>query len=270
MSGPKDVRYRIRDTKRQEIENQRRLQEQKDNRKILNTLREKVKNYKLVQEDKLQRVKKWLKEAESLNDRMQFIRNKVNGIQSYLERMDKLEADLRNKPKIIEEKSEELLEAEYLNDQISSVLKEKEIMNDGIKQRVEYFREHFKNSVYADDSIREQIKIFLDNVEELRQNLNKESAEKDFVKKTISSFTDGGEGKAINGVPFTFSVSEEGTLKKIIINIDESKGDCSGTLDVFNHQLNSAGIAVDSIKIQKTGRIIIPDNTSINTDHDRI
>lgn len=173
---------------------------------------------------------------------------------------------------------QEVQERTNLLNQLENILQEKEILTEGIKQRVEMFGKPVRESIASNTIIKEQdmanIKQFLSQVEQIKQDFELKKAEQDFVKSTLMNIVGGSESGgsvvgSINGQSVKISFGENAD-SKIVFNIDESKGgSCMGAINSINQSLAKEGINLGDILVERTGQKIRL-NGSSNQNQDRV
>jgi hypothetical protein len=280
MSGPKKTSYEIERQRREELERQRQLRlenQRRINQKILDDLQLKLDNFIKIRKDSIERVNSWIRTSEQENRLNNFrsVQNQINGIENFIVKLNEIEKNLISKEKERERIAEEnrilFYENQIIKEKLNSVLEEKEILNEGIKQRVSMFAGMIKDSEDTSLKTKKQIEEFLSKVALIKEEFEKKRNEQEFVKQTIISGFDGGKGSESGGnvtgtigntpVKITF---DEGN--KIIFNIDESKGGCMSTIDKIEKVLAEKGIGLGDIFIQKTGQTVRRASTVTNSN----
>jgi hypothetical protein len=278
MSGPKKTSYEIERERREELERQRQIKlenQRKINQRILLDIKSRLNSFTKIRQDSIERVKSWITSAEheNLTNNFRAVQNQINGIENFLIKLSGIESNIISREKERERIAEEnrilFYENHIIKEKLKSVLEEKEILNEGIKQRVNMFCGMIKDSEEVSLQTKKQIDEFLNKISGIKEAYEKRRNEQEFVKQTIISGFDGGKGTEsggnVNGtigntpVKITF---DEGN--KIIFNIDESKGGCQSVISRIEEKLAGSGISIGDIFIERTGQTLRRSNPNIN------
>lgn len=163
-----------------------------------------------------------------------------------------------------------------LLDTINSVLEEKELLTEGIKERVKIYSNIINKANRTLEKIRKEdqteIDEFLKKIEEMRNLVNQTNLEQMYVRDVIKSGFDDGKGdnsnSSISGfienVPVSVSFNQN---NKIIFNIDDrDHGNCMSVIDKIHSNLKHNSIELSDIIVERTGQRITlnQQNSQIN------
>ncbi|MEA3315157.1 MAG: hypothetical protein U9Q30_04820 [Campylobacterota bacterium] len=266
MSGPKKSYYEIR-----QEEYQRRKAEQRAKREAqindinmqIGSIENRLSNL-LNNGINTNMINNWISQARDTNGDLRDCFRQIRGINNYLSNKENL---LKQKQKkLAKEEEEKKVYQEKINtiiDGLDEVKSDyKDVLNDGIKQRVELF----KNSIKSNPDNLNTLK----QIENLKQTLFKQYEEyqtqKEDTKYVANIFSDAlntninedGDGSlsisgSIDGVPISVKLNKNNK------NIDfdtPTDGSCKQGLDALQKKLNSANINLGAIKVLKTGQTI--------------
>jgi len=276
MSGPKKSYYEIR-----EEEYQKRKEKQRAKRKNqindINSKLDIIKNRVDILEKNnidISQVNVWINDVK--NNTQGDLRDcfrQIKGIENYLSKKENL---LKQKQeKLAKEEEQKRVYQEKINiiiDGLDDVKNDyKDILNDGIIQRVELF----KNSIKANPDNPNTLK----QIDNFKQNLFKQFQEyqtqQDDSKYVANIFSDalGGNIDKIDDETLSISGSIDGVpisvkLNKNSKNIDfdtPMDGTCTKGLDALQKKLNNANINLGAIKVLKTGQTLNTTNQNKNS-----
>lgn len=230
---------------------------------FLNTL----KNYDLNFDFIVNPVSEWIKNAEDsiLSDDIYSAQNQLNGIELFI---NKHNDSINNKISIYDENQQ-------IIDKLNTISDETEIMNPGIRQRIDKFTTLVQNQMKSNDKVSQNdlnnINQFIQQVSIIKEKHNLNKIEQNYVKDSLLSlFSDDANSNddgSISGVINNQSVkiSFENTSSNIIFNIDDSKGgSCQDTLKKINSHLMNNEIDLGQVKVVKTKQTINLNNTNTN------
>jgi len=287
MSGPKKSSYEIREERRrvlaEERMRKRELQIKQINSKLevcqdkLNLL---VSQYGDRAKFLLKSVKEWSREIRfSLDGDLREAWRGVKGIQNYLDKNSKLlekqsEQAQKERQKVVknlqrEQEEQKLQEERFRKEKIARVvenleqisLEYQEIFNDGIKQRVELFKNTIVSNPNNPNTL-QQIETFKKNIYkqyELHQERKEQSKYvADVLANALGTTPDENSGKSyisgtIDGVDISVTLNSDNNS----IDLDTpTDGSCRKGLDALMQKLDNANIDLGSIKVLKTGQTI--------------
>lgn len=275
MSGPKKSYYEIR-----EEEYQRRKAEQRAKRKAqindihiqLNDIENRV--AKLLNNGvNIDIIDSWINQAKDTNGDLRDCFRQIRGINNYLSNKENL---LKQKQKkLAKEEEQKKLYQEKINTIISSLDEVKsdysEILNDGIKQRVELFKNSIKSNPDNPNTLK-QIENFKQTLFKQYEEYETQKEDTKYVANIFSNALGGNIDESENG-----SLSISGSIDGVPISVKLNKnnknidfdtpidGSCKGGLDALQKKLNSANINLGAIKVLKTGQTINVTNQNKNS-----
>jgi hypothetical protein len=216
MSGPKKSQWEI----RQEIIEQRRREKARKRAKQINEIKERIKSVQIklnsfserypdvVSQNIINLINEWIRDI-NLNGDLRDAFKKIRGIENYVNQQEKI---LQSKQEKIDARREmERIKQEKIKNIIDSLesLKEdyKEILNDGILQRIELF----KNAIKANPDNKKT----LSQIEQFKQQLFKLQEEYE-EKKYKTEYVADKFSKILNG-----DIKKNGDNLEISGNINE-------------------------------------------------
>jgi len=199
----------------------------------------------------------WIAEAEiDIKNNPRAAENSIKGIQKYLnDRHIQIENIRQEVAK--EEKVQRILES------LKSVESDyPDIMNEGIKQRIEIFTKQLQTNSDNENTIK-QVNQFKELINEKVEESELAKQNQQYVAETFASALgskpeDDGQGGTIvsgeiDGVPITVELND----KNNDIHLDTpTDGSCSRGLDALQEKLENAQIQLGDIKVVNTGQTI--------------
>jgi DNA repair exonuclease SbcCD ATPase subunit len=280
MSGPKKSKWEI----RQEIIEQRRREKARKRAKQVNEIKERIKLaqnklnsfskiYPDISQNIINLVNEWIRDI-NLNGDLRDAFKKIRGIENYLNKQEKI---LKSKQEKIDAKKEmERIKQEKIKNIVKSLetLKEdyKEILNDGILQRIELF----KNAIKANPDNKKtlsQIEQFKQQLFKLQEEYEEKKYKTEYVADKFSKILNGDIKKNgdnleisgnINGVPISVKLNYKNSNIDLDTPLD---GSCKRGLEALQKSLNKENIFLGEIKVLRTGEIL---NRQYNQNKKRI
>lgn len=278
MSGPKKSHWEI----RQEIiakrraekiaKRQRQIKEIKDELKnCQNILNDLEKEFGALPQYLKNNINKWTREVElNLNGDLRDSFRALRGIKKYLNNQKSI-LSKRAKERLEEELKEQKLQEEKrlkeakINSIIESLEEIKsdysEIMNEGIEQRVELFKNSIKLNPDNPNTIK-QIEQFKNRLYKLYEEHLEQKENVQYVADTFANILNGDlkedkEGLSISGsidgVPISVKLHQNSNSIDFDTPLD---GSCKRAMEEIQKELNRANINLGEIKVLKTGQIL--------------
>lgn len=283
MSGPKKTKWEIRQEEYQRIkEEQKRKRLAQENEikneiyNIKNTLTFLISKHQHLAENIVKASMQWLNEVENnISYDLRDCWKGINGINNYILQQ---QVRLSEKQQQIDEK---ILKKQIFEAKINLIIKSlhdiesdyKEILNDGIIQRVELFKKSIISNPDNETTIK-QIEQFKQNISKQYDEYKNQSENRKYVAKafaqalntTINETSDGNYFVAgsIDGVPISVNLSS--TTYDIDLDTP-TDGTCTKGLEALQKHLHSSNIDLGPIKVLKTGKVLnqtIQKNDKVN------
>lgn len=166
----------------------------------------------------------WITDAEKeyyQNNKEYALESCINGIENYL----------GNKGISLDNILKEINEKEIYILKLRSVVDNPKIYTSEVKERIDNFTSQIQQAIENNKPIEnlEDINKFIEYLDKLVINYQKEQAEKEYIKEALFSSIDksseGGDGSingSINDIPVSIRIEND---NNVFFNIDESKGD---------------------------------------------
>jgi len=276
MSGPKKTAYQIR-----QEEYQRRKELQADKRdmqideiesqislcqKMTNTL---LKEYGSMATTTKNRVDEWIDEIDKTGD-LRYCFKALRGIESFIEKQKPLLKSRKKKQDIkreaLEKEAEKKREHEAkiarVVSYLTSIEKEyKDILNDGIKQRVTLFKNAMRTNPDNQNTLK-QIKSFKTNLHNTYEEHLEKVENTHYIADVLSEALGAKIQKSATGLLIDGSIDSVPISVKLNHNNNSldldtpMDGSCRRGLDALIKKLDRANIDLGAIKVVKTGQTI--------------
>jgi len=293
MSGPKKSSYEIREERKRELAQERRrkraLQIKKMHHeldKCQNEVNALVSKYGNRAHFVLKSVTQWRYEVEfSLDGDLREAWRGLKGIQNFLDKHKKLlknqfeqeQKELhaqKTRQKVIadlqqEQEAKKIQEEKLKKEKVASVVENleqigveyQEILNDGIKQRVELFKNAIATNPDNPNTL-QQIETFKKNLYKQYALYQEKKEQRKYVEdvfaKALGATPDeDGEKSHISGTIDGVAISVSFNSNNNVIDLDTpTDGSCRRGLDALMQKLDNANINLGPIKVLKTGQTI--------------
>ena len=268
MSGPKCTNYRLQEQRRRELERKRLQQEKQKNLQILTKLKQRINSYQYLQENQKNQLLVGIKNAEkeTQEDKYLAAQKLIQGIKLYL---DVLERNQQRAEDKIE--SEQLIARAMPNDknhillnEINTINNYTDIKDNAIEQRVDYYtnviNKSLENNVPLSSKDERNIRLFIDKVDEMKSDYDKNIAQKQYVQSVLGEIIGAKHVKGSNNIsgsigdtPVNVNFGSDG---EIIFNISDGNIGCHDALDRINKSLKAKQIHLGDVYIERTGNTI--------------
>lgn len=285
MSGPKKSSYEI----RQEIREERARERQRKRESQIRDIEDQIRQYQR-ELDKLEKkygtialnvvnnVQKWLDDVHrATNNDLRDCWRGLKGVENYLSKQEKKLSKIKKRYDIQAQKEKEAEEQRQLKEErkalqeakidtilasLNSVIQEyAEILNDGIKQRVELFSNSIKTNPDNQNTLK-QIEQFKSQLSKQYEEYMNKKDETLYVAETLSQalggdMQEGSDGSmSISGMIEGVDISVRLHLNSNDMDIDTPlDGSCKRGLDALIHKLGEANIDLGAVKVVKSGQI---------------
>lgn len=267
MSGPKKSSWEI----KQEIIAQRRAEKKAKREMQINNIREELDNchrsLKILEQqygNSVNHIKNsvndWIKDIRSnINGDLRECFRGIKGIKNYLEKQKPI---LAQKEKKRQENEQKEVKINAIIDGLEEIKNDyAEIMNEGIVQRVELFKNSIKVNPDNQNTI-EQIKQFKEKLFKLYEANTEIKENSKYVAESFANILKGNVKEengnilisgAIDGVPISVKVNQVDNQIDFDTPLD---GSCKTAMDSIQKELKNANIHLGEIKVVKTGQIL--------------
>tara|TARA_B100000315_G_C14570225_1_gene585092 strand:- start:387 stop:1253 length:867 start_codon:yes stop_codon:yes gene_type:complete len=268
MSGPKCTSYQLQQQRIRELERKRLQQEKQKNLQLLSALKQRINIHQYLLQTQKEELFVGIQDAEreTQEDKYLVARKKIQGIELYFDAIE------RNQQRALDKVASERLMAEamptekkqLLLNEINTIKGYKDIMDKAIDQRVNLYSGLVHESIQTNTDItvkdERNIRLFIDQVDELKSDYDKEMAEREYVRNVLGEIIGAKNVKgsnnlsgSIGGTPVNVNFGDGG---EIIFDISDENRDCHGVLDTINNNLKEKQINLDDVYIENTGKTI--------------
>lgn len=278
MSGPKKSHWEI----RQEIIAQRRAQKRAKRERQIEEIEGKLKNcrhhleilekeYGSLTTQMATNVNIWMQDIKSniQGDLRECFRG-IKGIESYLSKQKTILTKKKREKEAQQQKEQKILEEKMLREaKINAIVESLEavehdyaaIFNEGIKQRVELFKNAIKTNPDNQNTLK-QIKQFQEKLFQLHEAHKEQEQNSHYVAETFANILDAQiEEKnseitisgAVDGVPISVTLHNDNDKIDFDTPLD---GSCKKAMDRIQKELQNANINLGAIQVVKTGQIL--------------
>ena len=278
MSGPKKSSYEIREEIRARREAERRQRREAQIREIEERiyqyeqqLIELERKYGHIALNVSTNIQNWLSEVKvNIDGDLRDCWRGLKGVENYLNKQEKKLKIIKQKNDAKEQMRQQAEEEKALHqakidtilESLESISQEyKEILNDGIRQRIEIFSKSIKANPDNQNTLN-QIQKFKSQLSRQYEEYQNKKEDTEYVANTLSKAL-GGNIKKGNDGSITINGSIEGVQISVHmhqnskdINMDTpTDGSCRQGLDALVKKLHDANINLGPIKVLKTGQV---------------
>jgi len=283
MSGPKKSQWQIRQEQFEKIRKEREANRQRQAQQIraeLALIQTSLK--RLAQKDKTHaqyvdtRVKVWISDVEShSNDDLRLAWRGLKGIQVFVKQQDEKLDDLiksrQREAELAKLEAERIAEQKRVLDAALAThfdyfdaieAEYPELINEGVKQRIENFRAALSVNIQNPQTI-QQVQSFKAQFKQLVKEHEEELAKFDYLKEVLKKAVNGKQEESGDGAT-SLSGIVNGSPIKVHIKAKSSEirfdtpddGSCKKAMQTILHQLDRDGIQLGPIQIVKTGEVM--------------
>jgi len=275
MSGPKRTTWQIRQEEYRRLKEQQARNRQRQIDEINLKIRELRKACEKLPQHSKAIVNQWLNEIDTSGD-LRICFRRIRGVKNYLSSQEQKLKKQAKERMAFEQKQKELeLQRELQKQRINSLVEDleaikddyKEILNDGIIQRVELFKNSIKTNP-NNNSVLKQIDDFKLQLNKLYQEYIDKQEQREYVAESFAKILnthidkdDNGNfevnGK-IDGVSISVSLPSDSNHIELDTPTD---GSCKRGLKALQDKLLQADIDLGVIQVLKTGEVLNQNKT---------
>lgn len=283
MSGPKKTKWEIRQEEYQRIKEEqrkKRLNQENEIRNEINSIKKSlnflISKHQNLAQNIVKAATQWLNEVEhNISYDLRDCWKGINGINNYIKQQETLLFQQQ------QQINEEILRKQIFEAKVSLIVKSldevktdyKEILNDGIIQRVDLFKKSIISNPDNENTLK-QIEQFKQNISKQYDEYKNQLESRKYVansfaqalNSTINETSDGNYfiSGSIDGVPISVNLSST----SYDIDMDTpTDGSCYKGLEALQKHLHSSNIDLGPIKVLKTGKVLnhtIQKNDKVN------